>query len=128
MDVKAAKKYLTLVQQGFQAENIHNQVVILVFHCICTGKCTLDHEQILNNIDDANTQILLCVEVECKKAKGYAWSPLLTNARCTIIAAKWHLSAVVNGWLQIWLMDWTHAIINAKKQLKEAYAGLHNAK
>ena len=57
----------------------------------------------------------------CKKVKGYAWSPLLANAGCTVIAAKWHLSAVLSGRLQIRLMDHAHAIIAAKKQLKDAY-------
>ena len=60
----------------------------------------------------------------CKKAKGYAWSPLLANAGRTIIAAKWHLSAVINGQLQIRLMDHAHTIIAAKKQLKDAYQTL----
>ena len=81
----------------------------------------MDDERILNKIDTAITKILLCMEIECKKAKGYAWSPLLANAGQTVIAAKWHLSAVLNERLQIRLMDRAHAIIAAKKQLKEAY-------
>ena len=63
--------------------------------------------------------------MECKKARGYAWSPLLANAGHTIIAAKWHLSAVLNGRLQIQLMDHAQAILRTKQQLKEAYATLH---
>ena len=123
-NVKAAEKYIMLVQQGFSAENIHAQVAILVSQCHCTGKCTVDDERILNKIDDSITQIMLCAEAECKKAKGYAWSPLLANAGHTVIATKWHLSAVLNGRLQIRLMDRAQATINAKKQLKEAYATL----
>ena len=69
---------------------------------------------------------MLHVEIECKKAKGYAWSALLTNAGRTIIAAKWHLSAVLNGRLQIQLMDHACAIIDAKCQLKEAYTILRH--
>ena len=90
------------------------------------GRCTQDDERILNKLDDAITKILLCAEIECKKVKGYTWSPLLANAGCTIIAAKWHLSAVLNGRLQIRLMDRACAIIDAKHQLKEAYTILHN--
>ena len=89
-----------------------------------TGKCTTDDERILNKINTAITKILICTEIECKKAKRYAWLPLLTNAGHTVIAAKWHLSAVLNGRLQIHLMDCAHAIIAAKKQLKEAYTVL----
>ena len=62
--------------------------------------------------------------MECKKARGHAWLPLLANAGHTFIATKWHLSAVLNGHLQIRLLDCAQAIINAKKQLKEAYATL----
>ena len=123
-DIKVAQKYITLVQQGFHAKNIHEQIAILVSCHNQTGKCTLDDEHILNKIDKAITGIMLCAEVECKKARGYSWSPLLTNAGCTVIAAKWHLSTVLNNQLQIRLLDQAHAIIQAKKQLKEAYAVL----
>ena len=123
-DVKAAEKYITMVQRGFNDENIHEGIAILVSRCNRTGKCTADDERILNKIDDSITKIMLRAEVECKKAKGYAWSPLLANAGHTVIAAKWHLSAVLNGHLQIRLMDCAQAIIHAKKQLKEAYATL----
>ena len=58
-DIKAAEKYLTFVQNGFQAENIHNQLAILISRCQHMGKCTQDNEQILNKIDDAITKILL---------------------------------------------------------------------
>ena len=84
----------------------------------------MDDECILNKINTAITKILIHAEMECKKAKGYAWSPLLANAGCTVIAAKWHLSAVLNGSLQLCLMDRAHAIIPAKKQVKEAYTVL----
>ena len=84
----------------------------------------MDDEHILNEIDTAITKILIHTEIECKKAKGYAWLPLLANAGHTVIAAKWHLSAALNGRLQIQLMDCTCAIIAAKKQLKEAYTVL----
>ena len=85
----------------------------------------MDDECILNKIDTAITKILTCTESECTKAKGYAWSPLLANASHTVITTKWHLSAVLNGRLQLRLMDRAHAIIAAKKQLKEAYTVLH---
>ena len=123
-DVKAAALYIQIVQQGFIAENIHERVAILVSRCQRTGKCTTNDERILNKIDDSITQIMLRAEVECKKARGYAWSPLLANAGRTVIAAKWHLSAVLNGRLQLRLMDRAQAIINAKRQLKEAYTTL----
>ena len=84
----------------------------------------MDDECILNKIDTDITKILICAKIECKKAKGYAWSPLLANAGHTVITTKWHLSAVLNGRLQLRLMDRAHAIIAAKKQLKEAYTVL----
>ena len=82
--------------------------------------------EFLNKIDDAFTQILLLrAEIECKKAKGFAWSPLLANAEHTVIAAKWHLSAVLNSRLQIQLMVQTCAISlmpgNKSKRLTLSY-------
>ena len=104
-DIKAAVRYIQLVQQAFIHENIYNRIAILISRCQRTGKCTLDDERILNKIDQSITQIMLRAEIECKKTKGYAWSPLLANAGRTAIAAKWHLSAVLNNRLQIRLMD-----------------------
>ena len=123
-DIKAAEKYITMVQQGFHAENIHERIAILISCCNRTGKCMLDDECILNKINKAIIGIMLHAEVECMEALGYAWSPLLVNAGCTVIATKWHLSTVLDNWLQIRIMDRACAIIQAKKQLKEAYAVL----
>ena len=124
-NIKAATAYIQMVCDGFYTENIFNQLAIIVSRCTRTGKCTSDDERLINKIDNNITRILLQAEAKCKRAKGYAWSPLLANAGHTIITAKWHLLAILNGQLQIRLMDRTHAIIAAKKQLKEAYQTLH---
>ena len=50
--------------------------------------------------------------------------PLLANAGRAVIAAKWHLSDVMNGRLTITLWNRAEAIIQAKAQLKEAYSVL----
>jgi hypothetical protein len=60
--------------------------------------------------------------VKCKRAKGHAWSPLLANAGRTVIAAKWNLSNLINGRVQATLWNRAEAILQAKAQVKEAYA------
>ena len=124
-DIKAAKKYVTLVNQGFLAENIHECVAILVSWCQHMGKCTANNECILNKISEMITWVLLSTEAKCKKARGHAWSPILATAGKAIIAAEWPLSYILNGCLCIHLFDKAWAIIHAKKQLKEAYAILY---
>ena len=123
-DIKAAKQYVTLVTDGFQAENISLRTSILVSRCDRTKRCSQDDIRILNKIDNDITKILLNAETECKKARGHAWSPLLATAGRTVIAAKWHLSDVLNNRLQISLWNRAEAIIHAKAQLKAAYAVL----
>jgi hypothetical protein len=123
-DIKAAKQYVTLVTDGFQAENISLRTSILVSRCDRTKRCSQDDIRILNKIDNDITKILLAAETECKKARGHTWSPLLANAGRTVIAAKWHLSDVLNNRLQISLWNRAEAIIHAKAQLKAAYAVL----
>ena len=78
----------------------------------------------MNQIDETITTIMLHAEIKCKKAKGHAWLPLLANAGHTVIAAKWHLSALLNHRTQLRPMDRAQAIIDARKQLKDAYAML----
>jgi hypothetical protein len=123
-DIKAAKQYITLVTEGFQAENIALRTSILVSRCERTSRCSNNDVRILNKLDSDITRILLKAERECKKARGHAWSPLLANAGRTVIAAKWHLSDVLNHRLQISLWHRAEAILQAKAQLKEAYAVL----
>jgi hypothetical protein len=113
--------YTNLVQTSFAAENIAERITILLHQCDRTGRCTTNDERILNKIDRDITRILLHAETDCKKAKGHAWSPLLANAGQTVIAAKWHLSNVLNGRLHLPLWDRAQAIIAAKAQVKEAY-------
>ena len=124
-DIKAAEKYIELVQIAFAAKNIIEHIAILVSRCQCTNKCTQDNECILNKINKIITWILLKAKKECKKASGHAWSPLLAIAGCTVIVAKWHLSDVLNHCLNIRLIDHAQAIIQAKQQVKEAYKVLH---
>jgi UDP-N-acetylglucosamine:LPS N-acetylglucosamine transferase len=50
--------------------------------------------------------------------------PLLANAGRTVIAAKWHLSDLINGRTNMLLLDRARAIIQAKQQVKDAYATL----
>jgi hypothetical protein len=123
-DIKAAKQYISLVTEGFQAENIALRTSILVSRCERTSRCSNNDVRILNKLDSDITRILLKAERECKKARGHAWSPLLANAGRTVIAAKWHLSDVLNHRLQISLWHRAEAILQAKAQLKEAYAVL----
>ena len=110
-DIKAAIKYIELVQTGFQDKTISTHIAILVSWCQCTQQCTPDDEWILNQIDAEITWILLCAEKHCKKARGHAWSLLLTIAGRVIIAAKWHFSDVINHHLNICLLDRAQAII-----------------
>jgi hypothetical protein len=80
----------------------------------------------LNKIDRAITAIMLRAERECKKAKGYAWSPLLVHAGKTVLAARWHLSDVLNGRIEIPPGEKEEMIIQAKAQVKAAYHALRN--
>jgi hypothetical protein len=121
-DIKAAEKYIDLVRDAFHAENIIARIATLVNRCDRTQKCTPNDEKILNKIDSDITNILLSAEIKCKKAKGHAWSPLLANAGRTVIAAKWHLSDLLNSRLVIPLWDRAQAIIDARQQVKDAYA------
>jgi hypothetical protein len=123
-DIKAADKYLAQVRDRFLAENIHERINILVHRCERTQQCTSDDERILNKIDADITSILLAAERDCKKAKGYDWSPLLANAGRTVIAAKWHLSDLLNDRIHLPLWEHSEAVIQAKRQMKEAYAML----
>jgi hypothetical protein len=123
-DVKAAARYVELVNHGFQLENISTRIAVLHSRCFRTNKCTPDDERILNKIDRDITKILLSAEKNCKKAKGHAWSPLLANAGRTVIAAKWHLSNVINGRYSLTLWNRAEEIIQAKAQVKAAYAVL----
>jgi hypothetical protein len=121
-DVKAATKYTKLVRTGFEAENIATRITILLNRCDRTGRCTTDDERILNHINRDITRIMLRAETDCKKPHGHAWSPLvLANAGRTVIAAKWHLSDVLNGRLTLPLWKRAQAIIDTKTQVKEAY-------
>jgi hypothetical protein len=119
-DIKAAIKYVELVCQAFMAENISEWIAILWDHCHQTAQCTNNDVRILNKIDRDITTTLLHAEQDCKCAKGHAWSPLLANAGCTVIAAKWHLSNVIHGRFPTQLWDRAVAIIHTKAQIKEA--------
>jgi hypothetical protein len=121
-NIKALEKYVTAVQHGFTNENIAERIAILLNRCQRTNQCTADDERILNEIDQAITKILLDAEGKCKTAKGHAWSPLLANAGRAVIAAKWHLSDILNGRVYAPLWNRAEAIIQAKAQVKEAYA------
>jgi translation initiation factor 2B subunit (eIF-2B alpha/beta/delta family) len=123
-DIKAAEQYVDKVKHGFSCENIIERITILVHRCNLTQCCTDEDARILNKIDTDITKILLAAESQCKKAKGHAWSPLLANAGRTVIAAKWHLSNLCNGRLTLTLWNRAKAILQAKAQLKEAYAML----
>jgi hypothetical protein len=124
-DIKATEKYITLVNAGFQYENIAARTATLIDRCQRTNQCLTKDERILNAIDTAITKILLDAETKCKNAKGHDWSPLLANAGRTVIAAKWHLSDVINGRGAPRIQrNRTEAIIQAKAQLKEAYGVL----
>ena len=79
-------------------------------------------ERILNQLDDNITKILINAETHCKHAKGHAWSPILANAGRAVIAAKWHLSDLLNGRIHAPLWNRAEAIIQAKTQVREAYA------
>ena len=123
-DIKATEKYIELVQTAFASENIIEHIAILISQCQHTNKCTNDDEWILNKINKMITQILLQAEKDCKTARGHAWSPLLAIAGCVVIAAKWHFLDVLNHRLNIWLLDHTQTITQAKQQVKEAYTVL----
>ena len=124
-DVKAAEKYVELALKMFETDNIANRTKILIERCKRTEKCTADDERILNAIDANITQILLTAERKCKRAHGHDWSPLLANAGRTVIAAKWHLSDIMQGRSEIPAhMTRASAIILARSQIQEAYRAL----
>jgi hypothetical protein len=121
-DIKAAKKYVELVERRIAEENLEERTNTLITRCYKTGKCTDADERILNAIDNKLTDILLWAESKCKHAHGHAWSPLLANAGRTVIAAKWNLSNIMHGRTPIPPhLPRAMAISNAKEQIKEAY-------
>jgi hypothetical protein len=92
-DVKAAERYMELVEQCCQADNIEKCVAKLVQRCKQTGICSNGDKKTFNaNI----TAIMIRAENKCKRAKGHDWSPLLANAGRTVITAKWNLSNVMH--------------------------------
>jgi hypothetical protein len=68
-DIKAAEKYVELVRQGFNMENINTRIAILIHRCDRTGQCTPNDERILNKLDADITKIMLKAEQECKKPR-----------------------------------------------------------
>lgn len=126
IDIKAAQKYIEEARCGFMAENIGEHITILIHHCNQTECCTATDKCIMNKIDHNITEIILAAKRNCKKAKGHTWPPLLANAGHAVIAAKWHLSDLYNGWIQVPLWEHATAIIQAKAQVKEAYALLQS--
>jgi hypothetical protein len=121
-DIKAVEAYVKRVQAGFESDNISECIAILIDCCQWTDQCTTEDERILNHINIAITKILIHAEAHCKHAKGHAWLPLLANAGRAVIAAKWHLSDLLNGRTHAPLFDRARAIIQAKAKVKEAYA------
>jgi hypothetical protein len=121
-DVKAAERYVELVEQRCQADNIEKRVAKLVQRCKRTGICSNGDKKILNDIDANITAIMIWVENKCKRAKGHDWSPLLANAGRTVIAAKWNLSNIMHGRSPISInITRKEAITKAKSQITEAY-------
>jgi hypothetical protein len=123
-DIKATEWYVEIVETAFAQENIVARLAILRNRCKRTGRCTPNDERILNKIDRAISAIMLRAEAECKKAKGYAWSPLLVHAGKTILAARWHLSDVLNGRIAIPPGMKQNMITDARAQVKDAYMAL----
>lgn len=121
-DIKAAERYVEMVERRFAADNIAERVQKLMQRCTNTGKCSENDEAILNAIDANITKILLWAEAKCKRAKGHDWSPLLANAGRTVIAAKWHLSNIMTGRTMIPTgITRETAIAKARSQIKDAY-------
>jgi hypothetical protein len=125
-DVKAAERYVAIVKAAFEHENIPGRLATLRNRCQRTGKCTHHDELILTNIDRAITTIMLRAERDCKKAKGYAWSPLLVHAGKTVLAARWHLSDILNGRIAIPPGENATMILHARAQVKAAYHALRD--
>jgi hypothetical protein len=96
-DVKAASRYVELVEQRCQADNIEKHVAKVVQSCQKTGIYSVGDEKILNDIDANITEITIWTENKCKWAKGRDWSPLLANEGRTVIAVKRNLSNIVHG-------------------------------
>jgi hypothetical protein len=125
-DVKASERYVQIVTDAFEKENIMGRLATLRHRCTRTGKCTPNDERILNQIDLNITAIMLRAEKECKKAKGFAWSPLLVHAGKTVLAARWHMSDILNGRIEIPPGTKADMITEAKAQVKAAYQALRN--
>jgi hypothetical protein len=126
-DVKASEKYVEMAMQMFDTNNIANRTKILLDRCTRTGKCTANDERALNAINANITRILLTAESKCKQAHGHDWSPLLANAGRTVIAAKWHLSDIMQGRSAIPpSMTRESAILLARSQINAAYDVLRN--
>jgi hypothetical protein len=87
-DYRGAIKYVELVCQAFMADNISEWIAILWDLCHQTTRCTNNDVRILNQINRDITTTLLHAKQDCNHAKGHVWSPLLTNAGCTVIAVK----------------------------------------
>jgi hypothetical protein len=121
-DIKAAEKYVELVERRITEENLEERTKILISRCSKTRKCTEADERIMNEIDQTLTEILLWAESKCKRAHGHAWSPLLANAGRTVIAAKWNLSNIMHGRTPIPPhIQRATAISTAREQVKDAY-------
>ena len=125
-DVKAASRYVELVEQQCQVDNIAARIATLIQRCKRTGRCSAQDVNILNAIDMNITEILLWAERHCKRAKGpHDWSPLLASAGQTVITAKWSLSNIIHGRTHIPpnVLRET-AISKAKSLITEAYKTL----
>jgi hypothetical protein len=121
-DVKAASRYVEMVEWRCHADNIAARVMKLIQRRQTTGLCSAYDVTILNAIDANITEIMLWAETNYKHAKGHDWSPLLANAGRTVIAAKWNLSNIMHGRTPTPSNVLKEvAISKAKAQIKEAY-------
>jgi hypothetical protein len=81
-----------------------------------------DEKILLNEIDLNVSTIILWAEMKCKWVKGHDWSPLIANAGCMVIAAKWNLSNIMMGCTKIQMnVNHDEAITKARSQIKDAY-------
>jgi hypothetical protein len=62
MDVKAAERYVELVEQCYQADNIGKRVAKLVQDVEKPGICSEGDQKILNNINANITEIMIWAE------------------------------------------------------------------
>jgi hypothetical protein len=121
-DIKAASRYMELVEQRCQADTIEKCVSKLVQRYQKSGICSEGDEKISNDIDANITEIMIWAENKCKWTKGHDWSPLLANAGCTVIAAKWNLSNIMHRQSLIPMnITCKEAITKAKSQITEVY-------